>query len=90
MLFIFNRFPILDTWINSVSDSSGFAQCTPAHKGRRPLKSHPTPRIDHPSAWPLPSILLTMCRMRIQAECRTSDVTTYQKWKSTVHRGLGR
>lgn len=35
------------------------------------------------------SPLLTMCRMRIRADCRTSDVTTCQKCKSPIDRSLG-
>lgn len=61
------------------------------HKGRTPIQPQ---GLRAPAFSTAPEELhgprLTMCRIRIRAECRTSDVTTCQKWKSPVDRSLGR
>ena len=91
MLFLFTQFPILTPGSILILTLLNVHDGHLAHKGRRPLKVPSSPKNQqlHP-AWALPGVLLTMCRMRIQAECRTSDVTTYQKRESLVDRGLDR
>ena len=88
----FIQFPILNTWISSDADASECAQWTPCTQRKTPSKvpSNPKNQRLRPSVRALPGVLLTMCRMRIQAECSTSDVTTYQQWESPVDGGLDR